>query len=227
MQRRRFLASASAVAAGLVAGCLAGGDGKTTTVNGETIRLMPVDTTYEWHQDESARFVDARGITQYERSHITGAVSSPANTAGSSDDPVMDWPTDTRIVCYCGCPHHLSSIRAAHLQQNGYTDVQVIDEGFFEWVDRGYPVTGSASNAYYEITGRTDPAYAGEMVWVRDVARDQLEAAPIRSDGSYTVHVRFSGLTEESVLSLETPTYTLERPLAALVDGVVTGPTDE
>lgn len=31
----------------------------------------------------------------------------------------MDWPKDDRIVCYCGCPHHLSSIRGSQLIDDG------------------------------------------------------------------------------------------------------------
>ncbi|WP_256295940.1 rhodanese-like domain-containing protein [Haloarchaeobius salinus] len=225
MRRRTFLASSAALGAAGLAGCLAGGsDANVTVVEGETISLQAVDKTYDWHQAESARFVDARGPGQYDQSHIVGAVSSPAANPGGPGDPVMDWDTDTRIVCYCGCPHHLSSLRAAHLQKNGYSDVHVIDEGYFEWVDRGYPVTGQSSTAFYEISGETDPDDADEMAWVRDLASDQDEAAPIAADGSYTVHVRFADITEESVLTLSTPSYTVEAPLGRLADGLVTGP---
>ncbi len=224
MRRRTFLASSAALGTAGLAGCLAGGNGNVTVVDGETITLQPVDKTHDWHQAESARFVDARGTGQYEQSHIVDAVSSPASSPGGPDDPVMDWDPDTRIVCYCGCPHHLSAMRAAHLQQNGYSDVHVIDEGFYEWVDRGYPITGRSSTAFYEISGETDPNDAGEMAWVRDLASDQDEAAPIADDGSYTVHVRFADITEETVLTLSTPSYTVEAPLGRLADGLVTGP---
>lgn len=225
MRRRTFLASSAALAATGLAGCLGGGgSSKVVEVDGETVRLEPIETTYEWYQNDAARFVDARGPGQYERSHIVGAVNSPAASPGGPDDPVLDWPTDTRIVCYCGCPHHLSSIRAAQLQKGGYTDVHVIDEGFYEWADRGYPVTGRTSDVRYEIRGRTDPGDAGEMAWVRDRRSRQDEAAPIAADGSYTLEVRFADVTAETVLTLSTPSYTVEEPLGRLVDGLVTGP---
>lgn len=224
MRRRTFLASSAGLGVAGLAGCLGGGNENVTVADGETITLTPVDKTYEWFQSDAARFVDARGTGQYEQSHIVGAVSSPAANPGGPGDPVMDWPTDARIVCYCGCPHHLSSLRAAHLQKNGYSNVSVIDEGFFEWADRGYPITGQSSTAFYEISGETDPADAGEMAWVRDLASDQDEAAPIAADGSYTVHVRFADITDDTVLTLSTPSYTVEAPLGRLTDGPVTGP---
>jgi rhodanese-related sulfurtransferase len=230
MKRRAFLAGTGLSLAGL-AGCLGGGVGdpnaspgvpRTIERDGEQIQLMPVDTIYEWHRANGAKFVDARGTDQYAASHITGAVSSPAGLDDPAD-PVYEWATDQRIVCYCGCPHHLSSIRAAEFQKRGYTNVFVIDEGFEAWVERGYPVTGSAEQGkLYEIRGRTSPEFANEMVWVRSLDSDQLEAAPVQADGSYTVHVRFSGLTESSRLLVEAPGYSVEGTVASLTEQVVT-----
>lgn len=124
---------------------------ETTTVEGVDVPLAPIDATHHWYRGRAARFVDARGQAQYDRSHITGAVLSPAPD-GTGDDPVEAWPTDDRIVCYCGCPHHLSSLRAASLIENGYGQVYVIDEGFWEWQDRGYPISGEED---FDRTGST------------------------------------------------------------------------
>ena len=137
MQRRSFL-TAAAPSTSALAGCLGGdsgsgtpsdGDGTTPTstdastgsferkeVEGEMVPLVPVDVTREWYAAGSATFADARGEGQYEQAHIEGAVWSPAPD-GRGDDPLEALATDERIVCYCGCPHHLSSLRAASLMR--------------------------------------------------------------------------------------------------------------
>jgi 3-mercaptopyruvate sulfurtransferase SseA len=124
-------------------------------------------------------------------------------------------------VTYCGCPHHLSSIRAAGFQKAGYDNVYAIDEGFFEWADRGLPMAGQsvaagtqASRSEWEITGQTDPAYAGEYVWAS--AARQSEAAPVQADGRYRLHLRFTGVDAETPVTVRTPARTVERPLDAV-----------
>ncbi|MFC4407716.1 rhodanese-like domain-containing protein [Haloarchaeobius iranensis] len=196
---------------------------RTIDVDGEQIQLAPIEDVHYWWARQEVRVADARGLSQYRESHILGAVASPVG-AGIDDTHVGDWATDERIVCYCGCPHHLSSMRAAELQAAGYENVSVIDEGFFEWVDQSYPVVGSdASNrTLYRIQGRTRPGYAGEMVLARHVGSDRVEAAPVQRDGSYEVHVRFADVTPASRLQVETPDYTVTATLDELTSTVVT-----
>lgn len=197
------------------------------TVNGTEVPLAPIDVVHYWFLRREARFVDARGSTQYDQSHILGAVLSPAPD-GRSDDPTSTWPKEDRIVCYCGCPHHLSSLRAASLIDDGYENVFVIDEGFWAWHERGYPMAGSkVSNrpASYAIRGQVGPEHAGQMAWAWHDSSGQREAAPIDDDGTYLLELTFSGLTRSSPIRLETPAYEFEAPLADLLSGVVTGPS--
>jgi rhodanese-related sulfurtransferase len=196
---------------------------RSIDVDGEQIALAPIEDVHYWWARQEARIADARGLSQYRESHILGAVPSPVGTA-IDDTHVGDWATDERIVCYCGCPHHLSSMRAAELQSVGYEDVSVIDEGFFEWVDQSYPVVGAdASNrTSYRILGRTRPRYAGEMVMARHVGSDRVEAAPVGRDGSYEVHVRFANVTPDSRLRVTAPDYTVTATLDELTSSVVT-----
>ncbi len=195
----------------------------TVTTDGVDVPLVPVDVAYHWYQRQEARFADARGEGQYEESHVVGAVLSSAG--GVENDPALAWPRDSRIVTYCGCPHHLSSIRAAAFISNGYEEVYAIDEGFFEWRDLGYPTTGSqANNVSYEIRGRTDAGDAGTYAWASHEASDQQEAAPIGDDGSYEMTLHFTDLDPSAPIDLRTPSYELTRPLSELTDSVVTGP---
>jgi rhodanese-related sulfurtransferase len=197
---------------------------ETLEVNGVEVPLAPIEVTHYWYMRHEARFVDARGPTQYENSHILGAALSTAPDGGQSD-PVDDWPKGDRIVCYCGCPHHLSSLRAANLIQNGYENVYVIDEGFWEWYERGYPMAGTEVKnrpKSYEIRGRTAAKFAGETVWAWHDASGQREAAPIGEGGEYSLHLKFFDVTLDSVIRVETPSYAVEAPLRELTTGPVT-----
>jgi rhodanese-related sulfurtransferase len=256
MHRRRFLAG-TVTAAAVTAGCLGGGspsgsggngDGypsedavesppaerevddsafSTITTNGEPITLVPVEVAHYWWGRREARFADARGQEQYDTSHVTGAVLSPAG-ADWANDPVTAWSTEDRIVCYCGCPHHLSSIRAAALQQDGYERVYVIDEGFWEWHKRGFSVTGEdpdwAPYESWEITGEVDPRHAGDYAWAVHEPSSQQEAAPIESSGEFTLDVKFGDVTDSTPITLRTPAWTISAPLGTLAGGVVTTP---
>lgn len=196
----------------------------TNTVDGVDVPLAPIEVAYYWYKRRAARFVDARAAKQYERSHIFGAVVSPAPKGGRSD-PVESWPLGDRIVCYCGCPHHLSSLRAANLIAGGYGRVYVIDEGFWAWHDRGYPMAGTnieSQPAVQFIRGRTAAAYAGRTAWAWHEPTGQQEATAIAENGSYTFELRFSEVTTASMITIETPGYRIRAPLHRLTTDVVT-----
>jgi len=195
-------------------------------VNGQEVPLVPLDVAYYWYHRQEARYVDARGAGQYEALHITGAAHSPARGRGS-DDRVAEWPVKDRVVCYCGCPHHLSTMRAADLLANGHEEVYAIDEGFVPWVENGYPVTGEDEDEYRlvgTIVGEAPEADAGSYAWARHDPSEQYEAAPIDTEGAYKLHLRFDAVDEASTIRVATPQYEIEKPLGELVDGVVTAP---
>ncbi|WP_114578876.1 rhodanese-like domain-containing protein [Saliphagus sp. LR7] len=235
MNRRTFLAVGGAAAMGGVAGCLGGNGGgdngtpanefdyETITTDGTDVPLAPVTDVYEWYENGEAEFVDARGRAQYDGKRIAGAVWSRAPD-GVDDDPVEEWATDTRIVTYCGCPHHLSSQRAASLIDAGYEHAYAIDEGLGGWENNGYPLEGTdveAERVTYEIRGTASTEYAGEMVTMKQVGVDRREAAPIGDDGSYALQLHYAGSTEDR-FRVEAPEYTAEGTLAELTGGVVT-----
>ena len=197
----------------------------TKTVDGHDVPLAPFQAVYYWYARGEARFADARGSTSYGNSHIYGAVLSPAPD-GRENDPVIDWPKGDRIVCYCGCPHHLSSMRAASLMDDGYEEVYVIDEGFWDgWYNRGYPIAGSevqSRPAVWVIDGVADLTYAGATAWARHGPTGQREATDIGPDGRFQLELRFADVTGDSVVEIETPGYRVEAPLDELTGTVVT-----
>lgn len=190
------------------------------------VSLAPIQATYYWWARGEARFVDARPPYSYRASHVVGAVSSPANAA-IEGTPVADWDPTDRVICYCACPHHLSSIRAAELMRYGFEDVHVIDEGFGKWVQEfEYPIAGQDVSSFPDprlIEGRADPADAGETAWARHGPTGQAEAGPIAEDGGYELALKFRDVDGDSEVTVETPTYTVTDTLSALTSDVVTG----
>mgnify|MGYP000017654837 FL=1 len=231
LSRRTVLASAGAALGG-VTGCLGGGSGsasnldgyETISVDGQSVPLAPIADVHDWYESDRARFADARSQAAYVQSHIEGAVWSPARYGQEQDDPVADWDADTLVVTYCGCPHHLSSMRAAALVDAGYENVGALDDGFWAWQDEGYPVAGGRPD--YEpplrvVEGRTDPSFAGELAWARHDDTGQREVTPIADDGSYALNVRFADVTDDDPVRITTPAYELSAPVAELAAGLV------
>jgi rhodanese-related sulfurtransferase len=192
-----------------------------------SVTLASIEATYYWYARGEARFVDARGGVAYDSAHVYGAVLGPAGYP-VAETPVADWSTEDRVVCYCRGPHHLSSIRAAELEQYGFEEVYVIDDGFGAWLeDYRYPVAGrnvAASLEPWTIAGETDPADAGETAWATHAESGQREATPIAADGTFEMDLYFYGVGAESAVTVETPSYTVDGDLGTLASGTVTAP---
>lgn len=198
---------------------------ETTDVDGISVPMAPIDVVHAWYRRREARFADARSGTEFDRSHIFGAVLSPAPD-GLNDDPIEAWPKSDRIVTYCGCPTHLSSMRAASLIAGGYERVYIIREGFWTWHGRGYPMAGrevETAPPLWVLQGRVAPAFAGETAWARHHPSAQQEAGAIAADGTFNLDVRFTGVTGASVVEVETPAFRVAAPLAELSTGLVEG----
>jgi cytochrome c oxidase cbb3-type subunit 3/ubiquinol-cytochrome c reductase cytochrome c subunit len=101
-------------------------------------RYTPADTV-KAELDRGAAFVllDARAPSDYAAGHVADAIDLPFYDVGAYLDTL---PDDRWIVCYCACPHAESGRAADTLLANGFTKVTIIDEGFFVWQSRGYPV---------------------------------------------------------------------------------------
>ncbi|NEU57048.1 rhodanese-like domain-containing protein [Halorussus sp. MSC15.2] len=199
----------------------------TKAENGVEVPLAPIDVVHYWYKRGEARMADARGKQSYKKSHIYGAVLSQADPDRRvSNDPVMDWPKGDRIVCYCGCPHHLSSIRASQLINEGFENVYVIDEGFWAWNERRYPRRGTDVGnkpKSWVVRGETAAGLAGRNAWARHRPTEQVESTDITDDGSYELHLKFHEVGPESTIEVETPEYTVEGKLKNLASGTVQG----
>lgn len=196
-------------------------DYETTTTDGVEVPLVPLEDAHDWYEDDEAVFVDTRSETAFEQSRIEEAVLSPAPDGQESNDPVEELSTDRRIVTYCGCPHHLATLRGAALIEAGYSNTYAIDEGFHAWQDAGYPLAGTDASErldLFSIDGRTDPTHASELTWAWHEPSGQREAAPIAEDGAFTLHIRFHDVDPDSQIRLETPAGSMTRPLETLAE---------
>ena len=84
--------------------------------------------------------LDARAHGDFLDGHIVGAVSMPFYLLA---DHIDQFPRDVWIISYCGCPHAISGQAWSAFDEAGFDKIAVLDEGYYEWQNRGYPVTGA------------------------------------------------------------------------------------
>jgi rhodanese-related sulfurtransferase len=227
LTRRRLLQATGASLLFGSAGCLSQGGSssfETKPTKGVSVPLVPIDIAYDWYTQDKARFVDARSKSAYEYVHVKGAVLSTAN-GQPIGDPIAQWPKSKKIVTYCACPHHLSSLRASTLIKNGYENVYALDEGLRAWVKREYPMEGTRTEQLPKIKtiiGAANPKYAGKTAWAYHRASGQREAAEIEPDGHYRLDLPFYEISGQSLIEVVTPGYSIEKQLSLLTRGKIT-----
>jgi len=85
--------------------------------------------------------LDTRTSSEWHNAHIPGAIPIPYYI--SEDKVSKGLPNDdTWIIAYCSCPHAASDKVINMLRKKGYKYTAVIDEGFFNWINAGYPIIG-------------------------------------------------------------------------------------
>lgn len=101
-------------------------------------RFVAADDVLE-AMESGKRFIllDARPSSDYLTSHIAGAVSLPFFDVPTALEHL---PMDRVIISYCGCPHALSGEIFDFLSNAGYTNIGVLDEGYYYWEDNNYPI---------------------------------------------------------------------------------------
>ena len=112
------------------------------------------DVAHAWPERDSVSFLDARAKDEYKVSHIKGAVW----VGYDNFDPtkVEDLPKDKPIIVYCSVGYRSGKI-AERLISDGFTDVQNLYGGIFEWVNEGHPV--------YNSSGKTNHVHPYSALW--------------------------------------------------------------
>lgn len=83
--------------------------------------------------------LDARPMSDWQRSHLPGALPMPFYDG--IDELLPHLPKDgTPIVAYCACPHAASGRVVDALTKAGITSARILDEGVLIWAGLGYPI---------------------------------------------------------------------------------------
>ena len=88
--------------------------------------------------------LDARPTSDWQRSHLPGALPMPFYDGIDALLPYLP-NDDTPIIAYCACPHAASGKVVDALNEKGFESARILDEGVLVWAGRGYPLAlGSA-----------------------------------------------------------------------------------
>lgn len=162
------------------------------------VPMVSADFAKVYYDNGQAKFLDVRGDHAFGAERIAGATS--VSLLDMRQGILPDWPRDQLIVAYCGCPHAMSVEAASILIRRGFTNVFVMDEGYYYWKEKGYPIEASndPENALRRMTIRgTAPGLAaGTPVYAAHDKTGQLEAAAIKADGSFELHLPFYGVAD-------------------------------
>lgn len=150
--------------------------------------------------------IDVRSRYEYDQEHIKGAISYPYENIRMNNK--FTFAKNKTLICYCGCPHHLSGLSAEILINHGYKNVKVIDEGFWVWKQLKYPVavgkSGPARKTSMEIRGQIHTAQgapvSGRDIFLRHQASGQLEATRTNAQGKFVMHLHFSGVKPQDAV---------------------------
>ena len=83
--------------------------------------------------------LDARPMSDWQRSHLPGALPMPFYDGIESLVPHL--PKDgTPIIAYCACPHAASGRVVDSLTKAGFESARILDEGVLVWAGLGYPI---------------------------------------------------------------------------------------
>ncbi|MFV8751645.1 c-type cytochrome [Nannocystaceae bacterium ST9] len=101
-------------------------------------RFIGVDAVAAALEDGAKMILlDARAHGDFVDGHLAGAVSVPFFEL---EKVIDELPKDVWIINYCGCPHAISGQSFDALRAAGFTKTAVLDEGYYVWVERGYPI---------------------------------------------------------------------------------------
>lgn len=105
-------------------------------------RYVPMEQVAKALKDKNRIvLLDTRTTSEWHNAHIPGAIPIPYYI--SEDKVAKGLPKDdTWIIAYCSCPHAASDKVINMLRKQGFKNTAVIDEGFFNWINAGYPIIG-------------------------------------------------------------------------------------
>jgi rhodanese-related sulfurtransferase len=117
--------------------------------------LSPAQAAEADNNSELALIVDVREPSEFDESHVPGAVNIPrglleirADPVSPSADPALSRDQAARILVYCTKSPGARSMLAAHtLRTMGYENVEVLGGGLDAWAEAGLPLVGEGQPA--------------------------------------------------------------------------------
>jgi len=102
---------------------------------------VPAKVALEMLQSGEVTFLDSREAKDYAADHISGAISLPIRDwAKVWPKAQRDLPRDGTYLLYCyGAKCGLSTRQAKRMLELGYQHVTVLEHGWKEWTEAGYP----------------------------------------------------------------------------------------
>jgi rhodanese-related sulfurtransferase len=115
-----------------------------STVEAEFTLYVSIDELKrEMDRGADLILLDARSRPDYLFDHITGAISMPFYEV---DERFTELPKDKWVIAYCACPRAEAENAVGVLKTKGFHKVAVMYDGYFEWRDRGFPITSGDGN---------------------------------------------------------------------------------
>ena len=119
-------------------------------------------------KDPSFVLVDLQPEEAYAVSHVPGAINFAYE---EKITPPIALPRDKTLIFYCPCQHDEDSIATINmLREFGYSDMKVLEGGWYKWVDLKYPVFGDPEG--------TAPPAASSSTAAPAPAAPAVDAAP-------------------------------------------------
>jgi rhodanese-related sulfurtransferase len=173
--------------------------------------LIKAKQVHPLNESKKALLVDVRSKYEFDEEHIKNAISYPYQAISMASK--FTFPKDKMLVMYCGCPHHLSGMSAEILRKNGYTNVRVIDEGYFGWKSQGFPVVAGKKEGApkrrvsMDVSGKVmfaanQPAVHHDIL-LEHAKTGQLEATRTDAQGNFKMTLHFSGVEASDRLNFK------------------------
>lgn len=182
---------------------------------GTQVPFISVELARVLFERKQAVFMDVRGKASYEAEHIQGAMLFPLTALQEGKTPPL--PVSTPIIVYCGCPHGLSEEAAEILLRKGFQSVYVLDEGFYGWKEKGYPIATNPKKLEnfkeWRLRGIAPGVPEGTKLFVTHLPSGQMESFLVGKEGRFEFFFPLYGARQGDPLRFQWEGKRAEHPL--------------
>ena len=107
----------------------------------QEFNYISADSAHTLFVQGKGALVDIRYPDDFSLDHIPGARSAPLLKIMQQPELFREVDFDSILICYGFEPEDTKAKQAADLlRRNGFTQVLILQGGFAEWIEMGYPV---------------------------------------------------------------------------------------